>query len=184
MLQHNNPPRDGSAKAPAGQSTDRQQERFRESSSPRPPASSLSGRQQVPRFATSVVSAGVLLRTMLVNPRGLPGHDAEQAAEILHQTAPCVDVDPQSLKQRSHMLRRRAALVTASTARSLLPSCPVQKTQIVGSRHRQESLVAAANSLLVAVGTRPAGTLLQVHRCQMTTAAARRDFLIVHCRSC
>ena len=179
MLQHNNPPRDGSAKAPAGNQRIASTKPFRESSSLQ-----SSGRQQVPRFATSVVSAGVLLRTMLVNPLGLPGHDAEQAAEVLHQTAPSVDIDPQSLKQRSHMLRRRAARVAASTARSLLTSRPVQKTQIVGSRHRQESLVAAANSLLVAVGTRPAGTLLQVHRCQMTTTAARRDFLIVHCRSC
>ncbi len=52
-------------------------------------------RQQVPRFQASVVSAGVLLRTMLVNPLRLPGDHAEQPAEIFDQSAwSCAPLSP------------------------------------------------------------------------------------------
>ena len=110
----------------------------------------LNRRQQVPRFATSMVSARILLRTMLVNPLWLPGHNAEQTAEILHQTAPSVDTDTQLLKHRSHMLRRRTAFGRSAVTniptltRSASETASLARFQVTRFESRQGRQVVAS----------------------------------------
>lgn len=129
----------------------------------------LCRRQQLTCFPASPVSARTVLRTMFVNSLRLPGHHAEQSAEILHKTTPDLCRDAKAIKQRSKLLRCGSSL-----SRTSLPSRPVQQAQVLRRRYRQKSLVTAASTPLVNARTDRARSSLQFHRSQMTTAARNR----------
>jgi hypothetical protein len=108
-------------------------------------------------------------RTVLIDTVRLTGNQAEQPAKILHQTTPHLRRNAQTIENRSKVLWRGALL-----ARNGLTSRPVQQAQIIGRRHRQETLVAT--TLIAFVCTRPCmtGTLVKIHSSQMTAAACLR----------
>jgi hypothetical protein len=102
---------------------------------------------------------------MFVNILRPPGNQAKQPAKILHQTTPHLRRDAQTIGNRSKVLWRGALL-----ARNGLPSRSVEQAQIIGRRHRQETLVAT--TLIAFICTRPCltGTLVKIYRSQMPPA--------------
>ena len=123
----------------------------------------LNRTQQFASRAARSIAVRVRFRAMTIDLIRLARHDTEQLAEVLHKMTPNVRRHSQSTKERSQMLWRRPAFVTAN-----LPSRPVQQIQIIRSRHRQKSLVAATLTSLVNAGTSLTRALLQIDRSQMT----------------
>jgi len=68
----------------------------------------------------------------------LASHDAEKFSKVRHKVAPDFQRHSESIEDRGKMLWRRSLPVTAN-----LPCRPVQKSPIIGNRHRQKSFVAA-----------------------------------------
>ena len=91
----------------------------------RPGGDRLHRRQQLTGFLASPVAARTAFRTMFVDSLRLTGNYAEQTTEIFHKPTPDLRRDPQAIKQRSKLFRRRTSL-----ARSSLPSRPVQQVQV------------------------------------------------------
>ena len=123
----------------------------------------LNGTQKFSNRASSPVFVRAGFRAMAIDLIRLARHDAEQLAEVLHKMAPDVRRHAQSIKERSQMLWRRPAFVTAN-----LPSRPVPQIQIIRRRHRQKSLVAATLASLVNAGPGLTRALLQIDRSQMS----------------
>ena len=105
---------------------------------------------------------------MAINSCWLAGHHTEQPTEVANQLLPRLCRNSQSLKQTRKLFRCRTRLV-----RSNLTSCPVQQREILSSRHRQKTLVAAPSTLQIRIRSRLAVSLLQLHRSQMPTNVAR-----------
>ena len=105
---------------------------------------------------------------MTFNRCRFASYHIEQPTEVGNESLPCLRGNPQTVKQSCKLLRSRPCLV-----QSLLTSSPVQQREILGRRHRQETLVAAASSRLMHTRPRFAAASLQLHRCQMPTTVAR-----------
>ena len=74
----------------------------------------LNGTQKFSNRAPSPVFVRVRFRAMAIDLIRLAGHDTEQLAEVLHKMALDVRRHAQSIKERSQMLWRRPAFVTAN----------------------------------------------------------------------
>jgi len=105
---------------------------------------------------------------MIVDAVWLARYHAEQPSQILHKLTPDLRRYSKPLKQWSELFRRGPTL-----AFTLLTSRPIQQLQVIGCRHRQESLVAAPSSRFVNVRPRLTNTPLQFHLSQMPTATSR-----------